>query len=92
MPLDEKKVFEYRELQKEIRRIVFELKSRFKTNYDPPHQKFFESLSAQGLGKIESSGDKNVFKLSKYGVIAVEEIMRVLIEESKKMSEIEFIE
>ena len=86
MPLDKERIFEYQRTQKEIRRMVFELKSRFETSYDQSHESFFESLSTQGLGEIKNNEGNKIFKLSKHGIIAVEEIMRVLVEESEKIS------
>lgn len=86
--LDIKRIYEYTNQQANIRRMVFDLKSKFETNFDKDHEKFFISLSNTGLGDIvKKKNDKEIFKLNKYGIIAVEEIMRVLVEESEKLAD-----
>lgn len=77
--LDTERTYEYAEQQTDIRRMVFNLKSKFETSFNIDYDNFFSSLSAAGLGDITSK-DSRIFRLNRTGIIAVEEIMRVLIE------------
>ncbi len=80
LTLDEQRIFEYIGNQQKMRKIVFELKSHFETVFDNSYKFFFESLAVNGLGDIYEENNFKIFKLNKYGIIVVEEIMRVLIE------------
>lgn len=75
---DPAKTYCYSKEQQKLRRMVFELKARFKTRING-EVAFFENLEETRLGRI-SSGD--VFRLNLAGKIAVEEIIRALIEKS----------
>lgn len=83
LPIDSKRVYEYVGDQKDIRRMIFDLKSTFQTEIDEAHNSFFTNLSEKGLGAINVNGNKEIFKLNERGIIVVEEIMRVLVEENK---------
>lgn len=89
LTLDEQRVFEYVSNQQEMRRIVFELKSHFETTFDEGHKQFFESLVTANLGNIHEEDNNKIFKLNKYGIIVVEEIMRVLIEKNSNQKDSE---
>lgn len=87
LPIDSKRVYEYAGNQKDIRRMIFDLKSTFQTEIDSAHKDFFTSLSEKGLGEIDIVNEKEKFKLNERGIIVVEEIMRVLVEENKNLGE-----
>lgn len=74
--LDVERVYEYSNNQIGIRRMIFDLKSNFETNFDAGQRSFFSSLVKAGLGELMGG---NGFRLNKCGIIAVEEIIRVLI-------------
>lgn len=74
--LDCKRTYEYSKKQMDVRTMAFDLKSNFETLFDADQRSFFSSLVNAGLGEfIGRCG----FKLNEYGVIAVEEIIRLLI-------------
>lgn len=83
--MDEKLTYKYTDKQVDIRRMVFDLKSKFETNFKTDQEQFFISLSDAGLGEIIEKDNKKTFKLNRQGIIVVEEIMRVLVEESQKL-------
>lgn len=70
----------YNEKQQEIRKMVFSLKSEFKTLFSSQFETFFQNLQLSGLGKIQ----RNECYLTQEGIIVVEEIMRYLYEQMKE--------
>ncbi len=85
--LDTKLTYKYTGKQADIRRMVFDLKSKFETSFETDQEQFFISLSDAGLGEITEADNKKTFKLNRQGIIVVEEIMRVLVKESQKLGE-----
>ncbi len=82
--VNSKRSFGYTVEQQEIRRMAFELKSHFETNFNKNYDKFFESLVSSDLGIIIKQGKLKIFKLNRHGIIVVEEIMRILINKNLK--------
>lgn len=82
--LDDKRVYEYLGEQKDLRRMVFDLKSTFQTDFNEEERALFSGLADKGFGTIENN---NHFKLGNKGIIVVEEIMRVLVDKSRELGE-----
>ncbi|MFH1187494.1 MAG: radical SAM protein [bacterium] len=83
--LDTQRTYEYTDEQADIRRMVFDLKSKFETSFNIDYDNFLSSLSEVGLGEIITKDNEKIFRLNRYGIIAVEEIMRVLIEKAQEV-------
>ena len=81
LPLDQDRTYEYSQDQQNLRRMIFDLKSTFSTTFNEDHSNFFHSLENAGLGKISDSN----FQLNREGILVVEEVMRVLVEESSRL-------
>lgn len=60
--LNTKLTYEYTDKQVDIRRMVFDLKSKFKTSFKTNQEQFFISLSDAGLGEIIEADNKKNFQ------------------------------